>query len=94
MRSAVKPLAVGVLADHHGDVHSPRRRDYPIVYAYPLVIFIAGWLMSVRAAPWFAMLSSLAVGCFRLGPNQTQSCRFHHPRILHCMLASRLWCIF
>lgn len=64
MRSAVKLLAVGVwltitgTSIHHGGVTTP------IVYAYPLVIFIAGWLMSVRAALWFAMLSSLAVGIF------------------------------
>ena len=64
VQSAINLLGVGfwltitATAIYHGGVNTP------VVYAYPLVIFIAGWLMSVRAALCFAMLSSLAVGVF------------------------------
>jgi len=64
VQSAINLLGVGfwltitATAIYHGGVNTP------VVYAYPLVIFIAGWLMSVRAALCFVMLSSLAVGVF------------------------------
>ena len=64
MQSAINLLGVGfwlaitASAIYHGGVNTP------VVYAYPLVIFFAGWLMSMRAALWFAVLSSLAVGAF------------------------------
>lgn len=57
VQSAINLLGVGfwltitATAIYHGGVNTP------VVYAYPLVIFIAGWLMSVRAALCFAMLS-------------------------------------
>jgi diguanylate cyclase (GGDEF)-like protein len=64
--AAIQFLGVGswvgitLIAIFHGGVSTPT------VFAYPLVIFMAGWLLSPRAAMRIAAMSALAVSAFAL----------------------------
>lgn len=53
-------VGITLIAIFHGGVSTPT------VFAYPLVIFMAGWLLSPRAAMRIAALSALAVSAFAL----------------------------